>query len=74
MMKRGVALLLTVAIIGVFALSLVLLADRPGNATVQTLMIVSGLMTIVALGAWVIFGVRRARKRTRREHWQMSAS
>jgi len=73
-MKRRVALLLTVAIIGVFALSLVLLADRPGNATVQTLMIVSGLMTIVALGAWVIFGVRRARKRARREHWQMSAS
>lgn len=74
MMKRGVALLLTVAIIGVFALSLVLLADRRGNATVQALMIVSGLLAIVALGAWVNFGVRRARKRARRQPWQMSAS
>lgn len=72
-MKRGVALLLTVAIVGVFALSLVLLANRPGNATVQALMIVSGLLTIVVLGAWAIFGVRRARKRARRQPWQMSA-
>lgn len=59
-MKRGVALLLTVAIVGVFALSLVLLANRPGNETIRALMIVSGLLNIVVPGAWANFGVRRA--------------
>lgn len=72
--KRGIALLLTLAIIAVFLATLFLSGDRRADTPMQALMIVSGLLTIVALGAWVNFGVWRARKRTRRQRWQMSAS
>lgn len=70
--KRALAFLLTVTIASVFALTL-LAGDRLDDTPGRVLLIGSGLLTAVAVGAWVSFGVRRARKRARRQRWQMSA-
>lgn len=74
MLRHGFALLLTLAMTCAFALSVVLLVDRSGDASVMALAATSGLLTIVAMGGWIAFGVKRARKRTRRQQWHMSTS
>ncbi len=71
-MKRAVAFLLTIVIASLFAFSL-LAGDRLNDLPVRVLVIVSGLLTAVAVGAWLNFAVRRARKRARRQRWQVPA-
>lgn len=74
MLKRGLALMTTVAIACVFALSLFLIGDRESDTFARALLIRSGLLTVVAFASWVNFGIRRAKKRARCQHWRMSTS
>ena len=72
-MKRVIALLLTAVLAAVFALTLVLSGDRQDDLAARGILIASGLLTAIAVGAWVRFAIRHARKRARRQRWQMSA-
>lgn len=75
MLKRSIAALVTLAIACIFGITLFLAMERDGDAAIMsTLAIVSGLLTIVALGGWVNVAIRRMRKRARRHNWQMSIS
>lgn len=78
MVKRSFAVLVSLAIASIFAITLIVAgaggAGEGDAATMRTLAIVSGLLTIVALGGWINAVVRRARKRARRQEWQMSVS
>ncbi len=73
LLRRVVALVATVAIACLFAVTIVMAGDRRDQAGVQALAIAFGLLTMLAIGGWIRLGVRRVRKRDRRQHWQMSA-
>ncbi len=72
LMRRGFALLMTLAIASIFLLSLVPALD--GQREAQALAGVSGLLCIVALGGWINLGIKRSRKRSRRQEWRATTS
>lgn len=72
MLRRGFALLMTLVIVSMFVLSLVLTAD--GQRGAQAMAVVSGCLCLVALGGWVNFGIKRWRKRARRQGWRTVTS
>ncbi|MBA2470002.1 MAG: hypothetical protein H0V37_11410 [Chloroflexia bacterium] len=73
-LKRTLALLATVAVAGLFALTLFLIGDNEHGVFIRAVAIGSGLLTAIALASWVNFGIRRAKKRPRRQEWRMSVS
>jgi len=74
LVRRSLALLGTMAVACLFALSLWLLSEGDGGIPLFALAAGSGALTVVALGAWANFAVQRARKRARRHDWRMSTS
>lgn len=70
--RRGLALLATIAVTCLFAVSLWLLGERDRDASALVLAAGSGAITLALLGGWAYFAVKRARKRARLHDWRMS--